>query len=239
MTTFDEAKAAIGGLWADELAEIEERERDTEARVEELRREHARIRREVSEGERTLSQLGAELEALPRLLGLAQLEDDEGEVLALQGAFSDLRERIAAAEEGLDGGRRKLAELLGPAGDLEAAVRGVEAGFWGRGARVELARRVREEEFKVLREALEDRLEAVAPRSWEERARDEETMARRRENGQGALPGLRVKGASLPADGAGLEVVSDGMGGRPSKEPKSGTLVVVSPGPRRPERRDP
>ena len=35
------------------------------------------------------------------------------------------------------------------------AVKRVEAGFWGRGARVELARRVRETEFKVLREALE------------------------------------------------------------------------------------
>lgn len=231
MSTFEEVKAAIEGLWADELAEIEKRERETEARAEELRREHARLRGVVSAGERELGALRSELSDLPRLMGLAQLEDDQAEVLALQGRFSEVRERSAAVEEVIDAERRRLAELLGPAGDLETAVRGVETSFWGRGARVELARRVREEEFKVLREALEDRLSAVAPRTWEERSRDEETAARRRKNGQGALPGLRVAGASLPADGAGLEVVADGMGGNPSRESGSGTLVVVSPGP--------
>jgi len=231
MTIFEEVKAAVSGLWADELAEIEERARETEARVEELQARHARIRRALAEGEREHTRLRAELEALPRLLGLAQLEDDEGEVLALQGKFSELRTRIEKVEEGLRTEREKLVEITGPSGDLEAAVKRAEGGFWARGERVALARRVRETEFKVLREALEDRLQVVAPRSWEERSRDEEAAARRRKTGQGPLPGLRVVGASLPADGSGLEVVEDGMGRRPSRESKTGTLVVVSPGP--------
>jgi hypothetical protein len=136
-------------------------------------------------------------------------------------------------------------EIAGLKAQLQAIADGVLDGTLDRGraavavqaygalrATLELERRWRElGEVEERLRVLEERLQAVAPRSWEERSRDEEAAARRRKTGQGALPGLRVVGASLPADGSGLEVVEDGMGRRPSRESKSGTLVVVSPGP--------
>ena len=61
--------------------------------------------------------------------------------------------------------------------------------------RAELARRVTGEELKVLREALEDRLQAVALRSWQERDQEEGLAAWRRKDGQGPLPCIRGGGA--------------------------------------------
>lgn len=229
MSTFDEAKAVVECLWAEEIAEIDRREEEIEAAVEEIRDTHVRISDEVAEGERELATLRAALEELPRRLGLAQLQADDMEVIALQGRFASVRDRAEAVEGALSGARERLREI----GDLDEAEGRVRSGFWARGARAELAERVRDE-FRVLREALEDRLDLLAPRSQEERSRDEDLAARRRRDGHGPLPSIRVVGGSAPPrDGSGIEIVEDGMGGiYPARNHREeGGLVVVDPGP--------
>ena len=77
-------------------------------------------------------------------------------------------------------------------------------------------------ELKVLREALEDRLQAVASRSWQERAREEDLAARRRKDGQGPLPFIRVGGE---APGGGVLGIADPEDGAPVRV--AGRVVLV------------
>lgn len=125
MASYPEAKAAVEGLWAEELAALRDTQREAAANVREARERVTRLEGAIRDGEAELELLRGERDAMPGALVRAQLEEDQGEVLVLQGRYAGVRDRISGVSSRVEDLRDELRGLTG--GDPVAYVRRVEA----------------------------------------------------------------------------------------------------------------
>jgi hypothetical protein len=202
---YDEARAVLEALWAEELAALERTEAEAERRIREAHQRVEGLQADISGGAAEIGQLHAELDAMPALLGQAQLAGDDAEVVALQGRHAEIHERIASIEARMEEAREALISLTG--GNPAAYLRRVEAQNSTIQHRSDFKRKVARE-FAALREDLEEALERAMGerRPVRERIREEEQAALRYQSGveTRAMLGLETPKKS------GIRVLSPG-----------------------------
>ncbi len=174
MASYDEARAALRDLWAGELAELDQQEAEAARRVSEARERVGGLQRRIIGCEERLRLLAGELDYQPTLLARAQLEDDQAEVLALQGRHAALKEEISAVRAEKGHAEEELNALGG-----ERHARRVRRENMTVQLRSDFRKGI-ELEFAALREDLEDAYARATGkrRSWRERARAEERAGR-------------------------------------------------------------
>jgi len=204
VASYEDARAVIEALWAEELAELERAEEERQQRIRAARQQVDSLTAEIADGEAEVRMLRAELDAMPALLGRAQLEDDQGEVLALQGRHAEARERIEGIEARLEEARGVLHGLT--SGDPAAYLRRVEAENSTIQLRSDFKRKI-EREFAALREDAEEALARAtgSRRSVQERVRAEEIAALRYQAG---VETRQTLGLETPR--SGIKVLSSG-----------------------------
>lgn len=192
MTTFDEARAALEGLWEEELAELQQRQEEAEEAVESARREVGRLEEAISANEAELRHLRAEFAELPRLLAEADLRGDDQAEGAVRRRYAEIEGAIPVVEERLEDARAELHAVTG--GDLEYHLKRLEREHLGAlgPARLQSQER-RLKEWSALRDLLED-LYPGRPRTAREIERDETRRARQR---QAAREQARTQDATI------------------------------------------
>jgi chromosome segregation ATPase len=102
MSNFDEAKAQVEGLWEQELDDLRREREEVESRASD-----AWIAADDHQGRagvlaRQLEECRSELAALPGKMGSAQLEDDQAEIVSLQGSHAALTATVADQTQALE-----------------------------------------------------------------------------------------------------------------------------------------
>jgi len=159
---YDEAKAAVEALWAEEIGEAERAVDAADGRIRAAERRVRELRAEIAEAGRGITAARAEMGGMGERITQARLEGDDGEVLAIQGRHAELGSLVEGLEERAARAHNALAELCG--GDDPAAylanVRD-EARAEAEAARYDAEWRCRRE-FEEVREVLEGRRAAAA-----------------------------------------------------------------------------
>lgn len=178
MDAYDEARAAVEALWADSIADTERIETQAGRRIREAEARVAELRAEIAECGRGIGAARAEMGGMGERITTANLEGDDGEVLAVQGRHAELRSLLEGLEERAAAARAALAELTGGT-DPDAFLANVrdEARAEVEAARYEAEWTARTQ-FEDLRELLEERRAAVAgERSPDARVIHEQRLA--------------------------------------------------------------
>lgn len=178
MDAYDDARAAVEALWADNIADTERIEVQAGRRVREAEARVAELRAEIAECGRGIGAARTEMGGMGERITTANLEGDDGEVLAVQGRHAELRSLLEGLEKRAAAAHTSLANLTGGT-DPDAFLANVrdEARAEVEAARYKAEWRARRE-FEELRERLEERRAAVAGgRSPEARVQHEQRMA--------------------------------------------------------------
>ena len=113
MATYDEVKAAIEGLWSEEIADWERREEEIDGALDEARARVTRLERAIEDTGQRIGLLGGELDALPGRMAHLDLQGDEAGVRGVRARYSELQEEIAQLREQLDETRAELEAARG------------------------------------------------------------------------------------------------------------------------------
>lgn len=178
MAGYEEALAALDGLWADGLADAERAEREARERYAAAEQRIGDLRAEIAEASDGIEAARARMAGLGDDIVAAQLQGDDGEVMAIQGEHARLS---AMAEEATQRRRRaehELGEICGRAGP-DAHLAALRA---RRDGAIADARDAHEwavkRQFEGLREALEDaRSAAIGDRPRIDRITHEQSLA--------------------------------------------------------------
>ena len=115
MSSFEQAAAAIEGLWAEELADFRARKQEVEDRVQAARAEIERLQGAAQEVETEAAALRAELSSLPSRLMTASLKADKKAEKEIRTRYSELQREIEALENRAAASRAELRERYGDA----------------------------------------------------------------------------------------------------------------------------
>ncbi len=102
MSTFEQAKNAVEGLWREELAALEDERDKAGLRASEawtIAQDHQGRAAVLSQ---QLETARGELVELPGKMGVALLADDQGEIVALQGHYAALTATTAELDQALE-----------------------------------------------------------------------------------------------------------------------------------------
>lgn len=102
MSSFDEVKAQVEGLWAEELDDLRRERGEFESRVADVWRASEEHQGHAAVLSQQLAAARSELKALPGKMNVCMLEDDQAEIVALQGRHAALKGTVASVAQALE-----------------------------------------------------------------------------------------------------------------------------------------
>ncbi len=118
MSSYEEAKAQVEALWTKEQDDLAAAREAVGRRASEAWQSAEEGQRRAAVLSEQLQECRSELAALPQKMATAQLEDDQGEILALQGRYSALVATAADQDQALEAEHARIGEATR---DLQAA----------------------------------------------------------------------------------------------------------------------